>query len=55
MPIIEETPQRRVAIEIGGQTDLVIGAVVSLQNNFPPVDLVCFVLMHLVQETLLRS
>lgn len=55
MSIIEEIPQRRAAIEIGGRTDLVVRAAVSLQNDFPPVDLFCLVLVHLVQKTLLWS
>ena len=55
MSIIEEAPQRQAAIEIWARTDLVVWAVVSLQNDFPPVDLFCLVLMHLVQKPLLWS
>lgn len=38
-----------------GQPDLLLGAVVPLQNHFPVVDLLGLVLVHLILEALLRS
>lgn len=55
MSIKEEIAEGWACIETRGQTDLVIDTAVSLQNNFPPVDLFRTVLVHQIQKTLLWS